>query len=187
MNWERVGQSLQVASNVGVVIGLLLVGVQMRETSEAIRASRLDVSNQGGMQIDIGLMGDNAAEAVTTALSQPASLTERQLYQLIAVDDAFLFSTLAQWQAYRSGQISSDDWAFAREAFAVEFGSPATQEIWKVWKFGLPDGLVAELDEELRRHPEPEFSRAFNAALAGIHRLGDGSAAAGRDGSSAVD
>lgn len=181
MNWERVGQLLQVASNVGVIIGLLLVAVQMRQTSEAIRASRLDVWNLGGVQVDVGIMGDDAAEALATALSQPARLTEGQLYQLIMVQDAYLYTMLAQWQAYRAGQISSDDWALAREAFALTFGTPASRELWKVYKFGLPDGLVTELDEELRRRPEPEFPRAFNAAFAAIHRLGDGSAAAGRE------
>ena len=176
MNWERVGQSLQVISNVGVIIGLLLVAAQMRQTSDAIRASRLDVWNLGGVQVDVGTMGDNAAEALATALSQPARLTEGQLYQLIMVYDAYLYTMLAQWQAYGAEQISSEEWALARKSFPLMFGTRASREIWKVYKFGLPDGLVAELDEEMRRHPEPEFSRAFNAALAAIHRLGDGSA-----------
>ena len=36
MRWERVNQMLQIISNVGVVLGLVLVAAQMNQTTEAI-------------------------------------------------------------------------------------------------------------------------------------------------------
>ena len=36
MSWERVNQMLQIISNVGVVLGLVLVAAQMNQTTEAI-------------------------------------------------------------------------------------------------------------------------------------------------------
>jgi hypothetical protein len=42
----------------------------------------------------------------------------------------------------------------------------------------LQEELVAEINEVLRRHPEPAFSGSFDAALAAIHRLGNRSASA---------
>jgi hypothetical protein len=100
---------LQVVSNVGVVIGLVLVAIQMQQTGEAIRASRLDVWNQGGLQIALANVGDNAAEAFATSISRPAELTDTQLTQLMAFYDAYLSIATAQWQAYQSGQISPED------------------------------------------------------------------------------
>lgn len=36
MMWDRVNQALQVLSNVGVVVGLVLVAAQINQTAEAI-------------------------------------------------------------------------------------------------------------------------------------------------------
>jgi len=174
MNWDRASQVLQVVSNVGVVIGLLLVAIQMRQTNESIRATRLDVVNQGGISIQAAIMGDTAADALATARTRPSALDEAQLYRLIAVYDAYLSTTLSHWEAYRSGLISSDDWAYAKSVVPLVLGTPAARELWRVYKFGLPEELIAELDHELRQHPASEFGDAFGAALAAIRRLDDG-------------
>lgn len=173
MNWERTGQVLQIVSNVGVVIGLVLVALQMSQTTEAVRASRLDAWNMGAADTELTLMGDHGATAIATAMTRPSDLTEEQFLQLVWYQDSLIARTLAAWQAHRAGQISADDWAYIKTGFPIQFGFPAARELWKSFKFGLPNELVTELDEEIQRHPELEFSATLSTALPAIHRIGD--------------
>src|SRR5262245_33937523 len=173
MNWERVAPVLQIVSNVGVVIGLILVALQMSQTSEAVRASRMDAWLFGQVNTELTLMGDHGSAAVTTAITHPADLTEEQLLQFTVYQDAMVSSVLANWQAHLAGQISADDWDRTKASFLIGVVFPAARELWKSYKFGLPEALVTELDEDIQRNPELPFSVAFNTALVAIHRLGD--------------
>jgi hypothetical protein len=155
-----------------VVVGLVLVAFQMHQSTEVIRVSQVNALTNGYATTELTLMGDSGAAALTTALTRPAELTEQQLYQFIVFNDAMITQLLNQWQAYRAGQVSEEDWAYARDGFTLIFGIPAARELWKVYQYGLPPELVRELDEEWKRRPGDRFSTTFVNALKAIHRLG---------------
>jgi hypothetical protein len=106
MSWERVNQMLQVVSNVGVVLGLVLVAAQMNQTTEAMRLQNYQSTMSGFIGLDLAAMGDTGYAAHTAALLHPSEMTEDQVHQYWYMVDAIMNLALGQWLAVQGGVTS---------------------------------------------------------------------------------
>lgn len=77
---ERFSHWFQVAANVGILLGLVLVGGQMWQ-SNSIAASQLFVSNvQSTIDLEIAMMGEKADESMDRIMHRPETATAHDYY-----------------------------------------------------------------------------------------------------------
>jgi hypothetical protein len=85
MNSSRVGNWLQIIGNLGLVIGLVLVAVQIKQNNDLAKAQLLSDGWLAAMQRETALFGENPAASIARASVEPDQLTDEDLVVLDAV------------------------------------------------------------------------------------------------------
>jgi len=172
MRWDRVNQALQVLSNVGVVVGLVLVAAQMNQTTEAIRLQNYQATMSEFISLNLAAMGDTGYAAQTTALLRPSELTDEQVQQYWHYVDTVMNLALNQWLAVQSGQAAESDWSESRRTLCYALNNPAARVIWDSYKgSGFPQRFVGEIDAEFSRL-SVQNSEALQTMIGKMRELG---------------
>ena len=72
---SKLNERLQIAGNVGIIIGLLLVGVQLSQNSSLLKTQLLFEESGRLMMLETQYIGENAAEIWAKSIEDPAGLT----------------------------------------------------------------------------------------------------------------
>jgi ketosteroid isomerase-like protein len=75
METEKLNRRLQVIANVGIVAGLVLVGVQLKQNSDLLKTQLLYDESRRSIDIETLVIGENGAEVWAKSLTEPANLT----------------------------------------------------------------------------------------------------------------
>ena len=115
MESSKIGYWLQVGANVGILIGLVLVGVQLQQTNEITKQSNLfakadnaSIAASFAVDREMAVMGENSSEALAKALVDPGSLNMQELVTLDAYHRQLLMELLNQAYQARIGILESD-------------------------------------------------------------------------------
>ena len=148
MNMDKLNQWLMVASHLGILAGLILVGVQINQDNELTRMQIFSDTTTSRVQMHEALMGDDPAPVVMKSLTHPADLSLEELrvmdaYLLSAVNEARLRLVLAQ-EGLRV------DSAEEENLLIFYFGNRFAQEWWKQFT-NVGEDMENELNVELDR------------------------------------
>ena len=94
MSSSKAGYWLQVAANIAILGGLIMVGLQINQNSELTRLAFYSDEETDAIAIHGTQAGETVAEAWAKAIDYPESLTTAEMVQL----DGFLDSQLEQFQ-----------------------------------------------------------------------------------------
>ena len=86
MDTNRVANWLQIAANVGILGGLILVGLQMRQNEELLRTQILHDTRQGTLDLTLSLMGEDPAVVLAKVANTPDTLTDADKIVWLALD-----------------------------------------------------------------------------------------------------
>jgi len=107
---SKLNERLQIAGNVGIIIGLLLVGVQLSQNSSLLKTQLLFEESGRLMMLETQYIGENAAEIWAKSIEDPAGLTLAEQ----RVMEALLWSVTEQWRATRMlvdlGLLEDNEW-----------------------------------------------------------------------------
>ena len=164
---------LGLAANVGVILGLILVIVQVRQNAELTRTQMEQRKNDFLAEIEFSLANRESAEVWVKAFRTPASLTDAEMKMV----EAHLLSLMLQWdhllQMERSGLVAREH---VRQHIANSapyyFGSRFGKRWWRLqmrgWQGtamaevagpiveGLDDDFLANLFDKMRIAPPPQ-------------------------------
>lgn len=84
MQVSKVGNWLQIIGNFGLIAGLVMVAVQIKQNTEIAQAQLISESYRTAMEVPLGLMGENPAKAWSKAIHTPEELTNEDLVVLDA-------------------------------------------------------------------------------------------------------
>ena len=148
MNMDKLNQWLMVASHLGILAGLILVGVQINQDNELTRMQIFSDTTTSRVQMHEALMGDDPAPVVMKSLTHPADLSLEELrvmdaYLLSAVNEARLRLVLAQ-EGLRV------DSAEEENLLIFYFGNRFAQAWWKQFT-NVGEDMENELNVELDR------------------------------------
>lgn len=108
-------QSINIISAIAVVLGLVFVGLELRNNSEAVEAatfqSLTDASNEYIMSI---ATNDEALRVYFKGSADPASLTENEMHRYNLLMRAYwvrMQNVFSQWDR---GTLGDEDWALYR-------------------------------------------------------------------------
>ena len=89
------------AANVGVLVGLVLVGLQLTQTTDAIRMQHRSELQVGVHEAEMAAMGEDVGPSFVAALEDPKSLRPDQLFRVWGYVNAGLYTASSTWVAIR--------------------------------------------------------------------------------------
>ncbi len=157
MKSSGISSWLQIASNVGLIGGLVLVAVQIQQHRDLTRLQmRLDFIGSF-QQMELGMLGEEPSVAWSKSIRDPASLSDAD----VKVVDSYLINQLNQWE--RLVEMEKAD--------LVERGALARSIRRSTWfYFGGPFARRWWGSMRDQGGWDPEFVRLLDAQ---IERLGD--------------
>jgi hypothetical protein len=103
METGKLGSWLHVGANVGILAGLILVAVQINQTS-ALVSEQLENSNwTDQLNLHLAMMGENPAAAVAKAIENPSDLTVEETRVLDAYLAYWALSEVREINLYKRG------------------------------------------------------------------------------------
>ena len=157
MEFDRLNRWLALAANLGLLAGLIMVALQLNQTSELARAQLINEGNIAVSQVWTGLMGEDSAEAIAKSIENPSEMT----FADFMVVDAYLYTAMnifhRNYRLAHEGVFDPTDWQQAIDSTATWFLGNAFGRAW--W------------EEEARDFFEPEFVAYIDQHLA---RTSDG-------------
>ena len=110
MNVEKLGASLSVGANIGVLIGLIVLIVELNQNTDHLRLQIMDQINARQFAHNSVFLAENPAPVIEKSLIEPENIT----YTEFRVLDAYLMNILSTWEdrffLYQAGLVDSTDW-----------------------------------------------------------------------------
>ena len=107
---DRLHRWLALGANVGILIGLVLVIVQIRQSTQLARSTHRSQGNDVANQVYANLLGERGGDVIEKSVECPQELTYSDFMAL----DAFLFSSInmvyRDYQLAEQGLYSEADW-----------------------------------------------------------------------------
>ena len=101
MDSENISKWLTLGANIGIMIGLILVVIQIRQNSDLLRLQFINDEYLSEFSSEILLIGENPADAIMKAMYSPEDMT----YADFRINDAYLISKIdMMYRRYQLGQ-----------------------------------------------------------------------------------
>jgi hypothetical protein len=73
---------LQILGNVGLIAGLVLVAVQIKQNTDATKAQMVNEGFAANLELTLAVVGENASSALSKAIDSPDALTTEEMVVL---------------------------------------------------------------------------------------------------------
>ena len=80
MNFEHLNRWLTLIANIGIVIGLVMVAIQIQQDSDLARAQLFSDHTDSRRDWNQAMMGESPMEVVAKSIERPAELTLAELH-----------------------------------------------------------------------------------------------------------
>ena len=166
MKLEKLNQWLLLASHVGILGGLILVGLQIRQDTEIAKVQLFSEITSSRIEMAGALLGENPAPIIAKSLTDPDALTLSEMY----VVDSYLIRGLNEARRERVLNRVDLDIGIAspENGLAFYFGNEFAQKWWvEFTKSGedMDNEVLREIDE-LIRSADPDFTMDVFKGLA---------------------
>ena len=169
MKADRWSTWLQILANLGLIVGLVLVAVEIQQTRDL---ARLQLQLEGTLafqQVEIAMLGESPAEVWAKSILDPQSLSPAEL----KIIDSDLIHEINQWR--RTSLMEAEGLAepgatqrVARNNAWFYFGNPFAKQWWHTVKRdgGWDDpGFVLIVDTELAALDDDQNARWIHEML----------------------
>ena len=153
MNYGKLSNWLQISANIGIVVGLLLVGVQLKQNSDLLKTQLLFEESYRAIELETKVVGENAAEVWAKSISdaKTMSLAEQRIME------AILWSFTEQLRAMRMladlGLLEDEEWRARVNSDAAFYLANEYGVAWwtnfSLVSSSLPDDLKAAVNARL--------------------------------------
>ena len=153
MNSGKLSDWLQIAANIGIIAGLLLVGLQLKQNSDLLKTQLLYEESSRLVDLETQVVGETGAEVWAKSISDPEnlSLAEQRIME------ALLWSYVEQLRSTRLlgqlGLLEDAEWkARVRSDTGFYLGNKYGRAWWASFKEGnsvLAPDLIREIDFRL--------------------------------------
>ena len=168
---NKLNQWLMLLSHLGILAGIVLVGIQLKQDTELTRIQIFSDATNTRIQMHGAMMGEDPAPVIMKSLVHPEDLSLAELrimdaYLLTAVNEARLRLVLAR-EGLRFDTVEEEN------ILLFYFGNTFAQAWWSQFTSDGEDmnnDINAELDRIITSAPDSDMTRSFFESLGG--RLG---------------
>ena len=145
----RVARWLGVAANFSVLLGLLFVGIEVRNSRASAEAQAADGIAEGFVQLNMAIITDTLVSRVwEQGTRAPETLTEAERFQFAMHVRALFNQYIRVHRFYQAGLLSEDDWAFYAPEIAMQMATPGGR------MFFATNTLQPQFLSDVRAHEE---------------------------------
>jgi hypothetical protein len=165
VNVEKLSSWLQVAADIGILGGLVLVGFQLQQNSEILQAQMMSAESQSVINQEMQIVGEQGAEAWVAAMSDPTNVSMEHH----RVMEAIYWSAIESWrhidELAKSGLADVDPRTRVTQEAPWYFGNTYGRAWWITRRAGsdLSNELKDVVDEAIRDNPN--FTRDLHDQL----------------------
>jgi len=166
MDLADVNSWLGIAANLGVVAGLILVAVQIRQNTNITRAQVANDWFLADMQLELAMMGENPAIVWTKALLSPDDLDHSDAAVL---DRYFNFGLVQIQRLQRMHELGVADaqWVERVGYLRWHLGNEPGRRWWAHFRAGFPEDFAKMVDDILADADPRKNVAALDALLSG--------------------
>ena len=156
MKSEQLASWLQISANVGILGGLILVGFQLQQNSQILRAQMLSAESQSVIDQEMQMVGEEGARAWVAAMSDPAAVSPEHH----RVMEAIYWSAIETWrhteELARLGLVDVDPRPRVADEASWYFGNVYGHAWWNLRRdtSGLSEDLRTVVDEAIAAKPD---------------------------------
>ena len=156
MDTSKTGHWLQIAANLGILAGLVMVGLQIHQNNELQKIEHISRAIELDMAHVMAQMGEDPPEAIAKAVFAPSSMTPKD--QIVFTGFLYYMQMVARRNAVleRYG-LFDEEWqevSLPRIAWVLG-GNPVARHWWNSAKSSYGDAAWAqELDEMIDTVPQ---------------------------------
>ena len=150
------GEALAVTANLGVIVGLIFVWVELRQNQTQLSADvELTLANSYQTALGRTIENDHVADIMMMSYLDPQSLTMRQNVQLMGMHAEWMALVYATYELWQNGAVSEDTWLM-HSNYYLEF--LRTEQLQKMWRGMHHEGMYPEefMRDLESRMPIPE-------------------------------
>ena len=155
MDPTTANQWLTLAANAGVITGLILVAIQIRQNTQITKAQITNDYYLVDMQLELKMMGEDPAKSWVKSVYTPNELTREDAVILDRYFNYGLVQLKRLQKMYELG-LADDDWEKRTYYLGWHLGNEIGARWWSASKDDFPDDFVQTVDEIL-------IDRAFKA------------------------
>ena len=133
MDWTKTNRRLSLLANLGVIAGLILVAVQIRQNTAITRAQIANDYFLADMQLELAMMGESPASSWIKAVYAPEELTQED----VAVLDRYFNYGIVQIQRLeRMSQVglADDSWKDQINYLRWHLGNETGRRWWAQYR-----------------------------------------------------
>ena len=138
MNYDRVKMLVEASGAAAVLLGLIFVGLELRQNTEAVEAATFQSLTDASSNFLMTVAADSELTRIyTTGITQPGKLSESDNARFFMVSRAFwvrMQNVFSQWQR---GTLSDDDWVLYENVICYTTGTG----------FNAGDGIISSFKE----------------------------------------
>ncbi len=163
MNTEKLNDWLGIAANLGVILGIVFLVIEINQSTKATAAAASDSVTNGYLEISLPIMTDKqVARMFALGLFQPESLTDEEavqfsMYLRHLVNQHLRINELARHGLYSEMYKGGDIKQLARM-----LSTPGGQIFFEGNKGVMPPELLADLEPYLGQKLESDFTLGRN-------------------------
>jgi len=110
MDFSKLNNWLQVSANIGIVLGLVLVGVQLKQNSDLVKIQLLYEESRRTVELELQVVGERGAEVWAKSIEDPENLTLEEIRIMEAILWSFIETQRGTHRLAQLGLIDEDDW-----------------------------------------------------------------------------
>ncbi len=144
---------VQVAANVGIFAGLVLVALEMQQNSELLRLQLVKEEANNYIASEFSIAGEKYPEVFQKMLSDPENLS---LSEMRVLESKLWGHNVQRWlgtyRLYESGLVNESEWkALVNTDVRFAFGNSYSRAWWEVLSAGdiLPKEFVEYVDARM--------------------------------------
>jgi hypothetical protein len=139
-----------VLGNLGLLLGLVLVGYQIMQTNDLARADMISQGVNAGLTLDLAVVGERGAETLAKVNHSSDDLTDEDIAILANIHRAYIGIAMRQVIMRENGMSGYPESTHAQD-FAFLMNSAFGRMYWDEVKdfLAFPDSFISEVDKSL--------------------------------------
>jgi hypothetical protein len=151
MKFERVNQYLQTGANIGVILSILFLALQISRTEDVMKAQTRSTLASQSSALLFGEANNAELANIVRKSYDREDLTADERFRLERLLQAYFRHWESTQYQYRVGLFDEEEYSRVREAWRLRLARPGVRELWCGGRTNYSALFVAAIDDLLNR------------------------------------